>query len=75
MPAKPSKPKTKRVTKRPEGTTPLFLNLPSELMEQLDAWVEKLNGSPSGPRWTRTDVVRTVLSKSIEAHAEKGEAP
>jgi hypothetical protein len=67
--------KPKRVVKRPEGTTPLNLNLPAEVMEGLDAWVERLNAKVSGPRWTRTDVVRTTLAKAISERGEKGEAP
>lgn len=75
MPPKPAKSRSKRVVKRPEGTSQLNVNIPLDLFEKLDAWVEKLNASPAGPRWNRTDIVRTVLSKAIETHADKGEAP
>lgn len=75
MTTKTPKAKTKRVVKRPEGTAQLNVNLPVELLERLDAWVEKLNAQPAGPRWTRTDIVRTALTRIVEERAEKGEAP
>lgn len=70
-----SKAPAKRAVARPEGTTPLNINLPSELVEGLHAWVEAINAKGSGPRWTKTDVVRTLLMKGIERHAKKGETP
>lgn len=70
-----TKAKTKRVVKRPEGTTPLNINLPTDLMERLDGWVERLNAAPSGPRWSRTDVVRSALARAIDERGEKGETP
>lgn len=77
MPPKSAKPKAtpKRVVKRPEGTTQLNVNLPSELMDRLDGWVAKLNEAPTGARWSRTDVVRTLLVRALDDRGEKGEAP
>ncbi len=72
---KTARTKPKRVVKRPEGTTQINVNLPSDLLAKLDAWVEQLNTSPEGARWTRTDIIRTLLVRGIEQHATKGEAP
>lgn len=71
----PKTTKAKRVVRRPDGTTQLNVNLPTEVMERLDAWLESLNSKPAGPRWTRTDIVRTVLTRALDEHGEKGEAP
>lgn len=70
-----TKSKPARKVVRPEGTTQLNVNLPSELMSRVDAWILRINARLEGARWTRTDIVRTVLSKALEAHAEKGESP
>lgn len=72
---KTARTKPKRVVKRPEGTTQINVNVPSDLLAKLDAWVEQLNASPEGARWTRTDIIRTLLAQGIEKRATKGEAP
>lgn len=64
----------KRPAARPEGTSALNINLPTELMEKLDAWVEKLNEG-DGARWTRTDVIRTSLNRAVTERGAKGDAP
>lgn len=73
--SKTARTKPKRIVKRPEGTSQININLPSPLLEALDEWLEKLNASPEGARWTRTDILRTLLSQAIEKYAEKGESP
>lgn len=65
----------KRPVPRPAGTTPLNINLPDELMEALTSWVDTLNEQSVGARWTRTDVVRTALTRAVEERGKKGETP
>jgi len=62
-------------TPKPAGTTPLNMNVPNELFDGLDAWVERLNAALVGPRWTRTAVVTAVLARALRERADKGEAP
>lgn len=45
------------------------------LLEGLDAWVEKLNAGNTGPRWSRSDVMRATLARALKERGEKGEAP
>jgi hypothetical protein len=59
----------------PEGTKSLFVYLPVDLVDGIDAWVDRLNEASDGPRWTRTDVVRRSLARSLEERGKKGEAP
>lgn len=75
MPTKPSPSKAKRTTTRPEGTTPLNINLPTEVFARLDAWVERLNAQSAGPRWTRTDVIRTALVRALDERGDGGGSP
>jgi hypothetical protein len=74
-----AKPKATKAPKpsasKPAGTTPLNINLPDELFDSLDAWVERLNNELAGPRWTRTDVVKATLARAIRERGSKGEAP
>lgn len=70
-----TKTKPKRIAKRPEGTSALNINLPSELLAKLDDWTEKLNASSTGARWSRTDVIRACLTRGADERGAKGEAP
>jgi hypothetical protein len=72
---KPTPSKAKRSVARPEGTTPLNINLPTAVFERLDAWVERLNAGSDGPRWTRTDLIRTVLVRALNERGDRGESP
>lgn len=67
-----SKPKPRPASKRPDGTTQLNLNVPTETMERLDAAVERLNERADGPRWTRTDLVKRALGRTLD-QIDKGE--
>ncbi len=72
---KAGKPASKRVVARPEGTTQINVNLPAGVAQRLEAWVAKLNESPEGARWTKTDIIRTLLVRALDERGEKGEAP
>jgi len=75
MPDEPTPSKAKRSVARPEGTTPLNINLPTAVFERLDAWVEHLNAGADGPRWTRTDLIRTVLVRALNERGDSGGSP
>lgn len=60
---------------KPAGTTPLNMNVPNELFDALDSWVERLNAELVGPRWTRTALVTAVLARAVKERGSKGEAP
>lgn len=72
-------------TKRAKRTGPvaLHINLPAELIAAYDARVEALNANPEGPRWTRTDLIKSSLasvakgweaSQNLPHGTSKGEA-
>ena len=66
------------VKNRSKHTDPvgLHLNLPAALIAACDARVAVLNADGSGPRWTRTDLIRNVLGDAAKAWSSKdGEAP
>lgn len=77
MPPRPAakKPAKRPTPERPKGTTQINVNLPAELVDRLKAWVDALNAKPEGARWTKTDVLRTLLVRGLEERAAKGEAP
>ena len=64
-----------RTKKLPE-TTPLYLRVPSVLVQELDEWVEESARSlPGGSGITRTDLIRDLLQKAVEEHRRaKGKA-
>lgn len=72
-----AKPKaTKRApSPKPAGTAALNMNVPEELFDALDAWVDRLNGELAGPRWTRTALVTAILARAVREKGAKGEAP
>lgn len=57
------------------NTEQLMVRVPASLLEGLDAWVEKLNASGAGPRWTRSDVLRALLVRGVREKGAAGEAP
>lgn len=75
MPKKTAKPAPRPVAADNENTAQLLVRVAPELVEQLDAWVAKLNASATGPRWTRSDVARAVLKRAVAEKGERGEAP
>jgi len=55
----------------------VYVRLPDETVEELDAWVEELRaGVPGGSGITRSDLIRDVVVKAMaERHkARKGKA-
>lgn len=56
-------------------TAPVMIRMEVDLQERLDAWVDQLNASSEGPRWTRTDVIRVTLQRALRERGAKGEAP
>ena len=57
---------------RPEGSKPITMNLPEDLVEQIDAWAQRL--TENGPvKWSRTDVVKAALRRALRERAEDGE--
>ncbi len=76
---------TKKATERSKGrraaadnpnTAATVLRVDGSLLADLDAWVERLNsGNELGPKWTRSDLIRVVLTKAVRERGAKGEAP
>ena len=57
---------------RPEGSKPITMNLPEGLVEQIDAWAQRL--TENGPvKWSRTDVVKAALRRALRDRGEDGE--
>jgi hypothetical protein len=57
---------------RPDGSKPITMNLPEDLVEQLDAWAQWL--TENGPvKWSRTDVVKAALRRALRDRGEGGE--
>ena len=50
----------------PSATTPIQFRFPTPLLEELDAWIERLNQGRFWPPLTRSDVVRRVLQLAIQ---------
>jgi hypothetical protein len=48
----------------------LVVRLPHALVERIDSYAERLRRETPGPSWTRADVVRLLLSRSLEAAEE-----
>ena len=69
------KPAARPTPLRPKGTTQLSMNLPDDLVARLTAWVDALNENPEGARWTKTDVIRTLLVRALDNKASKGGKP
>jgi predicted transcriptional regulator len=50
------------------GTT-IHVRFPSDLLARLDSLIDERNRDSSGPRWTRTDVVRVACEEYLERAA------
>jgi DNA invertase Pin-like site-specific DNA recombinase len=52
----------------------MVVRLPSALLERVDAYAERLRREMPGPSWKRSDVVRLLLAKALDAAepAKKG---
>ena len=49
-----------------EKTTQVAFRLPDDLLERLDAHAERMREAQPGVNVTRTDVVRTLLTRALE---------
>lgn len=45
----------------------IVVRLPSALVERLDAHAERLREEQPGPAWTRSDVLRLLVSRALDA--------
>ena len=45
----------------------MVVRLPSALLERVDAYAERLRREMPGPSWKRSDVVRLLLAKALDA--------
>lgn len=70
-----AKPKKKPATAARDRSGALYAVVGDDVLDRLTAWVDKLNAAPTGPRWTRQDLVRAVLVRACDERGEKGEAP
>lgn len=70
----------KKTAKTPKSTTrdrsgALYVLLEPEMLTAMDAWIARLNNDNTGPQWTRTALVRALISRGLKEKSEKGEAP
>jgi hypothetical protein len=65
----------KKAAPKRTDVVPLVLRLPGPLVASLDAWVARLNADATGPQWTRTDVIRTALTRAARERGAKGQVP
>lgn len=73
MPA--AKTAKKKPTPARDRSGALYVLLEPEMLTSLDAWVERLNTGNAGPQWTRTAIVRALISRGLRDRGDKGEAP
>jgi len=66
MSPRPVKNRAKRT-----GPVGVHMNLPAELISTYDARVAVLNADAKGPQWTRTDLIRSVLTEAAKAWGEE----
>jgi metal-responsive CopG/Arc/MetJ family transcriptional regulator len=45
----------------------IVVRLPGSLLERLDAYAERMRREMPGPAWKRSDVVRMLLAKALDA--------
>jgi metal-responsive CopG/Arc/MetJ family transcriptional regulator len=45
----------------------IVVRLPSSLLERLDAYADRMRREMPGPAWKRSDVVRMLLTKALDA--------
>lgn len=45
----------------------LVVRLPKALLDRVDAYAERLRDEQPGPAWKRSDVVRMLLARGLEA--------
>lgn len=61
--------------KRGRGGQALYAVVGEKLIEDLDAWVDRLNEKSAGPKWTRQDVVKAALARAVRERGEAGKDP
>jgi hypothetical protein len=49
----------------------LVVRLPKALLERVDAYAERLREQQPGPSWKRSDVVRLLLARALDAAEPK----
>jgi predicted transcriptional regulator len=49
----------------------IAFRLPSELVKRLDKHAERLRREQPGPRWTRADALRILLSEALNREEAK----
>jgi hypothetical protein len=45
----------------------MVVRLPQDLVDRVDAHAERLRSEQPGPKWTRADVVRLLLTRALDA--------
>lgn len=60
------KPKTPKPASPEASLTQTAFRLPSDVLDGLDALVTQLNESRPWPKMTRSDLVRIILTKTLE---------
>ncbi len=53
----------------------LVVRLPKALLDRVDAYAERLREEQPGPAWKRSDVVRMLLARALDALEPKGRKP
>lgn len=72
---KPATRKPRPVAADNPNTEPLTVRVAPKLLEELDAWIARLNARGEGPAWDRSAVVRVLLGKALREKGAAGEAP
>lgn len=57
---------------QPHTGKQIFVRLPAELVERLDAYVARLAEERPGLRPNRSDAIRILLNQALEADATRG---
>lgn len=74
-PGRAAAPKARAIAADNPNSVPVMVRMGGELLTELDAWVERLNAGATGPRWTRSDVMRATLQRAVRERGAKGESP
>jgi hypothetical protein len=54
-----------------EKNPPLVIRLPADLRARIDKYGERLKREQPGPEWNRSDVVRLLLARALDAAEPK----
>lgn len=58
-------PPSRKVSADNPNTAQVALRVEGADLDALDAWVEELNAAATGPKWTRSDVLRALLKHGL----------